>query len=109
LNGIHIAKQIERQLKMTNVQGEQAPAKRQKILKKKKKKKKKSKTHPRRRCRTIHELAEAAGISYVVCKQILREHLKICRTAAKFVLGLLTNDQKQRRVNVLLELREKAN
>jgi hypothetical protein len=29
--------------------------------------------------------------------------------AAKFVYWLLTNDQKQRRINVCLELREKAN
>jgi hypothetical protein len=31
------------------------------------------------------------------------------RIAAKFVPRLLTNDQKQRRVNVCLELREKDN
>jgi hypothetical protein len=31
------------------------------------------------------------------------------RIAAKFVPRLLTNDQKQRRVNVCLELQEKAN
>jgi histone-lysine N-methyltransferase SETMAR len=32
----------------------------------------------------------------------------MCRIAAKFVPRLLTNDQKQWRVNVCLELREKA-
>jgi hypothetical protein len=31
------------------------------------------------------------------------------RMAAKFVLRLLPNDQKQRRINVCLELWEKAN
>jgi hypothetical protein len=33
----------------------------------------------------------------------------MCRIAAKFVPRLLTNDQKQRYVNLCLELREKAN
>jgi hypothetical protein len=34
LNGIHVSRPVECQLKMTNVQGDQAPAKRQKVLKK---------------------------------------------------------------------------
>jgi hypothetical protein len=33
-NGIHVSRSVECQLKMTNVQGDQAPAKRQKMLKK---------------------------------------------------------------------------
>jgi hypothetical protein len=41
LNGIHISRLVRCQLKMTNVQGDQAPAKQQKMLKK-------SRTHPRR-------------------------------------------------------------
>jgi hypothetical protein len=32
LNGIHVSRPVERQLKMTNVQGDQAPAKWQEIL-----------------------------------------------------------------------------
>jgi hypothetical protein len=39
-NGIHVSRPVECQLKM-NVQGDQAPAKRQKMLEK-------SRTHPRR-------------------------------------------------------------
>jgi hypothetical protein len=34
LNGIHVSRPVECQLKMTNVQGDRASAKRQKILKK---------------------------------------------------------------------------
>jgi hypothetical protein len=33
----------------------------------------------------------------------------MCHIAAKFVSQLLTNYQKQRRINVCLELKEKAN
>jgi hypothetical protein len=33
----------------------------------------------------------------------------MCRTAVKFVPQLLTNDEKQRHINMCLELREKAN
>jgi hypothetical protein len=48
-------------------------------------------------------------ISYGVCQEILTENVNMCRIAAKFVPRLLTNDQKQRRINVCPELREKAN
>jgi hypothetical protein len=37
------------------------------------------------RCRTIHELADTAGISYGVCQEILTETLNMHCTAAKFV------------------------
>jgi hypothetical protein len=37
-------------------------------------------------CRpTIHELADAVGISYGVCQEILMENLNMCRIAVKFV------------------------
>jgi hypothetical protein len=32
-------------------------------------------------CRTIHETADTAGISYGVCQEILTENLNMCRTA----------------------------
>jgi hypothetical protein len=60
------------------------------------------------RRRTIHELTATVGISFGVC-QILTENLNMRRIAAKFVPWLLTNDQKQRRINVCLQLWEKAN
>jgi hypothetical protein len=58
---------------------------------------------------TIHELADTIGISYGVCQEILTENLNMCCIAAKFVLRLLTNDQKQWCVNLCRELQEKVN
>jgi hypothetical protein len=52
----------------------------------------------------IHELADTTGISYGVCQEILTDNLNMRHIAAKFVLQILTNDQKQQRVNVCLEL-----
>jgi hypothetical protein len=46
------------------------------------------------RRRTIHELADTVGISYGVCQETLTENLNMRRIAEKFVLRLLTNDQK---------------
>jgi hypothetical protein len=103
LNAIHVPKPVECQLKTTNVQGNQAPAKRQKMLKKIR-----ELIHEDRH-RKILELADAIGISYGVCQEILTEILYMCHIVAKFVLRLLTNDQKQWHMNMCLELREKAN
>jgi hypothetical protein len=52
------------------------------------------------RRRTMHELTETVGISYRICQEVLTENLNMCRNATKFVPRLLTNDQKQQRVNV---------
>jgi hypothetical protein len=60
LNGIHVSRPVGCQLKMANVQGDQAPAKRQKMLTK------------------FHELADTVGNSYVVCEEILTENLNMC-------------------------------
>jgi hypothetical protein len=61
-------------------------------------------------CRwTIHELADTVGICYEVCQEILTENLNMRHTAIKSVSQLLTIDQKQRRVNMYLELWGKAN
>jgi hypothetical protein len=53
---------------------------------------------------TIHELTDTVGISYGVCQDILTENLNMHRSATKFVPQLLTDDQKQQRVKVYLEL-----
>jgi hypothetical protein len=58
---------------------------------------------------TIRELADTVGISYGICQEILTENLNVCRIATKFVPRLLTNVQKQQRINMCLELPEKAN
>jgi ribosomal protein S25 len=64
---------------MTNIQGDQAPVKQQKMLKKIRELIRED------RRRTIHELADTAGISYGVCQEILTENLNMSHTAAKFV------------------------
>jgi hypothetical protein len=53
--------------------------------------------------RTIHKFADITGISYRICK-ILTENVNMRHIAAKFFPPLLTNDEKQRRVNVCIEL-----
>jgi hypothetical protein len=60
---------------MTNIQGNQAPAKQQKMLQKIR-----ELIHEVHR-RTIHELADNDGISYGVYKEILTENLNMRRTA----------------------------
>jgi hypothetical protein len=62
-------------LKMANLQGDQAPAKRQKILKKN------LELINEDHRRKIHELADTVGISHGVCQEILRENLNIRRKA----------------------------
>jgi ribosomal protein S25 len=56
---------------MTNVQGDQAPAKRQKMFKKIR-----DLIHEDSH-QTLHELADTVGISYGVCQEILRENLNM--------------------------------
>jgi hypothetical protein len=89
LNDIPVSRPVECQLKITNFQGDQAPAKRQKELKKIR-----ELIHEDLR-QTIHELADTVGISYGVCQGILTENLNMHRIATKCVRRLLTNDQKQ--------------
>jgi len=49
------------------------------------------------------------SISKTVCHEILTENLGMHRIAAKFVPRLLTDDQKQNRVDVSQELLDRAN
>ena len=58
---------------------------------------------------TVREVAEEVSISKTVCLEILTENLGIHRIAAKFVPRLLTDDQKQNRVDVNQELLDRAN
>jgi hypothetical protein len=60
---------------MTNVQGDQAPEKRQKMLEKIR-----ELIHEDRR-QTIHQLTDTGGISYGVCQEILTENLNMRRIA----------------------------
>ena len=47
---------------------------------------------------TLREVADELGISIGSCHQIFTEKLQMRRVSAKFVLRLLTNDQKENRV-----------
>jgi hypothetical protein len=91
------------ELKMTNVQGDQAPAKWQKMLKK----------FENSFTKTVAEqsmsLQTLVWISHGVCQEILTENLNMRRIVTKFVPWILTNDQQQQRVNVCLELWKQAN
>jgi hypothetical protein len=57
---------------------------------------------------TIRELTDTIGISYGVCQEILTENVNMCLIAVKFVPKLLTNNEKQWRLNVCLELLERS-
>jgi hypothetical protein len=58
---------------------------------------------------TIREAAEEDGISKAMCHEILTENSGMHRVAAKFVLHLLSEDQKQNCVDVGKELVNYAN
>jgi len=64
--------------------------------------------HSNRRL-TVREVAEEVSISKTVCHEILIENLGIHCIAAKFVPRLLTDHQKQNRVDVSQELLDRAN
>ena len=58
---------------------------------------------------TVREVAEEVSISKMACHEILTENLGMHRIAAKSVPRLLTDDQKQNRVDVSQELLDRAN
>jgi hypothetical protein len=60
------------------------------------------------RRRTIHDVCEIVGLSYGTVQCILSDDLHMRRIAAKFVLRLLSNDQKEHRDAVCRELRFQA-
>jgi hypothetical protein len=64
----------------------------------------------RSNCRlTVREVAEEVSISKTVCREILTKNLGMHHIAAKFVPCLLTDNQKQNRVDVSKELLDRAN
>ena len=62
-----------------------------------------------KRCLTIYEVAEESGILKTTCHEILTENLGVHHVAAKFVLHLLGEDQKQNHVDVSKETVDRAN
>ena len=53
---------------------------------------------------TVREVADKMGISIGSCHQIFTEKLQRSRVSAKFVPRLLTNDQKEKRVEISQKL-----
>ena len=60
------------------------------------------------RSRTICDIAEELEFGYGTCQRVLTEELGMHRVAAKFVPRILTDDQKQQRINVCAEVRQLA-
>jgi len=58
---------------------------------------------------TVRDVADEVGLSIGSCHQIFTEKLQMCRVSAKFVLRLLTDDQKENRVEISQELLASAN
>ena len=56
------------------------------------------------RCLTVREVADEVGISVGSCHQILTEKLQMRRISAKFMLRLLTDNQKENCVEISQEL-----
>jgi len=57
---------------------------------------------------TIREVAEDVGIAFGTCQKLLTEYLQMRRVSAKFVPRLLTAEQKDDRVSICTDLRERA-
>ena len=57
---------------------------------------------------TIREVAENVGIAFGTCQKILTEELQMRHVSAKFVPRLLTVEQKDDRVSICTDLRERA-
>ena len=58
---------------------------------------------------TVREVADEVGISIGSCHQIFTEKLQMRRVRAKFMLRLLTDDQKENCVEISQELLASAN
>ncbi|KAL4096440.1 hypothetical protein QTP88_021396 [Uroleucon formosanum] len=57
---------------------------------------------------TVRELADEAGISIGSCHEILTENLQMRRVAAKFVPRLLTLEQKENRLTICQDLKNRS-
>ena len=58
---------------------------------------------------TVREVADKVGISIGSCHQVFTEKLQMHPVSAKFVPRLLTDDQKENRVEISQELLANAN
>jgi histone-lysine N-methyltransferase SETMAR len=60
------------------------------------------------RWRTINDIADIVGVSYRSVQTILMLELNMWRVAAKFVPRLMTPEQKEHRITVCQDLRERS-
>ena len=58
---------------------------------------------------TVREVGDKVGIGIGSCHQIFTEKLHMCHISAKFVPRLLTDDQKENRVEICQELLANTN
>jgi len=58
---------------------------------------------------TVQEVADEVGISIGSCHQIFTEKLQACHVSAKFVPRLLTDNQKENRVDISQKLLANVN
>jgi histone-lysine N-methyltransferase SETMAR len=58
------------------------------------------------RRKTTEQVSEETNVSWNSCQRILTEDLRMRRVSAKFVPRLLTEEQKDNRVNVCRDLKE---
>jgi hypothetical protein len=58
------------------------------------------------RRKTIEQVSEQINVSWSSCQRILTEDLRMRRVSVKFVPRLLTEEQKDNRVNVCRDLKE---
>jgi len=58
---------------------------------------------------TVREVADEVGISIGSCRKTFTEKLQMRRVSAKFVLHLLTDDQKENHAGISQELLADAN
>ena len=58
------------------------------------------------RRQTIHNVCNRVGLSYASCQCLLADELNTRRIAAKFVLRLLNNDQRDHQVQVCTKLQK---
>jgi len=59
-------------------------------------------------CRSNDEISEINSLSWSSCQQMLMGDLNMKRVSTKFIPHLLTEDQKNNRLNVCYNLREQA-
>jgi len=101
-SGIHTSKGVKCHVRTSQDLADLRPAKMMKILKKV------HNTINADHRQTIDEISEITGLSWSSCQKTLMEDLNMKRVSTKFVPWLLTENQKDNRLNVCYDLREQV-